>query len=194
MSQETERPVSDSAILLPVIALPLNFETFFPKTKAVVDQRLMDWTPLTIARKMGGPLPHARHSTQIGKVLLLHQKTELEEDAEPEPKDLHTVGIVAKIVEPYDPEDGTLRIAIETSDRAIVAHCTQVDGYLQAAVKIVSELTRGSRCCCSTHKRGEKRFSKVCQGTPKTYTSRCGKVHTRFGRAWCPCRQHRTFR
>ncbi len=140
MSQETERPVSDSAILLPVIALPPNFETFFPKTKAVVDQRLMDWTPLTIARKMG--VHAAREALNTNwKVLLLHQKSELEEDAEPEPKDLHTVGIVAKIVEPYDPEDGTLRIAIETSDRAIVARCTQVDGYLQAAVKIVSELT-----------------------------------------------------
>ena len=166
MSQETERPVSDSAILLPVIALPLNFETFFPKTKAVVDQRLMDWTPLTIARKMGVLAARAALNTNW-KVLLLHQKTELEEDAEPEPKDLHTVGIVAKIVEPYDPEDGTLRIAIETSDRAIVAHCTQVDGYLQAAVKIVSELTGVADAAAALIKEAKSAFRRYAKEHPK---------------------------
>ena len=141
MSQETERLSSDPAILLPVIALPSNFETFFPKSKATVEKRLMDWTPLTIAREMGVRAVRAALNTNW-KVLLLHQKTELAEDAnEPQPEDLHTIGVVAKIVEPYDPEDGTLRIAIETSDRAVVVSCAQVEGYLQATVKIVSELT-----------------------------------------------------
>ena len=75
------------------------------------------------------------------KVLLLHQKTELEKDVEPKPEDLHTVGIVANIIQDHDPGNGTIRIAIETTARAIVAQCTQTEGYLSAAVKIVSELT-----------------------------------------------------
>lgn len=166
MNQEAERLEDDSAVLLPVIALPPHFETFFPKTKAVVDQRLMDWTPLTIARKMGVLAARAALNTNW-KVLLLHQKTELEEEAEPEPKDLHTVGIVAKIVEPYDPEDGTLRIAIETSDRAIVAHCTQVDGYLQAAVKIVSELTGVGDAATALIKEAKSEFRKYAKAHPK---------------------------
>ncbi|MDE0316377.1 MAG: endopeptidase La [Candidatus Poribacteria bacterium] len=166
MNQEAERLEDDSAVLLPVIALPPHFETFFPKTKAVVDQRLMDWTPLTIARKMGVLAARAALNTNW-KVLLLHQKTELEEEAEPEPKDLHTVGIVAKIVEPYDPEDGTLRIAIETSERAIVAHCTQVDGYLQAAVKIVSELTGVGDAATALIKEAKSEFRKYAKAHPK---------------------------
>ncbi len=139
MNHEAERLGNDSAVLLPVIALPPHFETFFPKTKAIVDQRLMDWTPLTIACKMGVLAARAAFNTDK-KVLLLHQKTELEEDVEPQHKYLHTVGVVATIVESYDPEDGTLRMAIETSDRAIVEHFTQVEGYLQASVKIVAEI------------------------------------------------------
>ncbi|MDE0482563.1 MAG: endopeptidase La [Candidatus Poribacteria bacterium] len=166
MNQEDERLEDDSAVLLPVIALPPHFETFFPKTKAVVDQRLMDWTPLTIARKMGVLAARAALNTNW-KVLLLHQKTELEEEAEPEPKDLHTVGIVAKIVEPYDPEDGTLRIAIETSERAIVAHCTQVDGYLQAAVKIVSELTGVGDAATALIKEAKSEFRKYAKAHQK---------------------------
>ena len=166
MNQEAERLEDDSAVLLPVISLPPHFETFFPKTKAVVDQRLMDWTPLTIARKMGVLAARAALNTNW-KVLLLHQKTELEEEAEPEPKDLHTVGIVAKIVEPYDPEDGTLRIAIETSARAIVAHCTQVDGYLQAAVKIVSELTGVGDAATALIKEAKSEFRKYAKAHPK---------------------------
>ncbi len=140
MSQDSERLDSDSTVFLPVIALPPHFETFFPKTKAVLDQRLEDWTPLTIQRKMGVLAAKAAINTN-NKVLLLHQKTELEENAEPNPDDLHTVGIVANIIQDLDLGNGTLRIAVETSARAIVAHCTQVDGYLRASVKIVSELT-----------------------------------------------------
>ena len=140
MSQEPVRHESDSPVLLPVIALPPHFDTFFPKTKAFLDNRLVDWTPLTIQRKMGVLAVQAALNSNW-KVLLLHQKTELEEEAEPTPDDLHTVGIVANIIQDHDPGNGTIRIAIETTARAIVAQCTQTEGYLTAAVKIVSELT-----------------------------------------------------
>lgn len=140
MSQEPVRQESDSPVLLPVIALPPHFDTFFPKTKAFLDNRLVDWTPLTIQRKMGVLAAQSALNSNW-KVLLIHQKTELEEDVEPTPDDLHTVGIVANIIQDHDPGNGTIRIAIETTARAIVAKCTETDGYLTAAVKIVSELT-----------------------------------------------------
>ncbi len=140
MSQEPVRHESDSAVLLPVIALPPHFDTFFPKTKAFRDSRLVDWTPLTLQRKMGILAAQAALKSNW-KVLLLHQKTELEKDVEPKPEDLHTVGIVANIIQDHDPGNGTIRIAIETTSRAIVAQCRQTEGYLSAAVKIVSELT-----------------------------------------------------
>ena len=140
MSQEPVRHESDAPVLLPIIALPPHFDTFFPKTKSFLDNMLKDWTPLTIQRKMGVLAAQAALKSNW-KVLLLHQKTELEKDAEPTPDDLHAVGIVANIIQDHDPGNGTIRIAIETTARAIVAECTQTDGYLTAAVKIVSELT-----------------------------------------------------
>ena len=140
MSQEPVRHESESTVLLPVIALPPHFDTFFPKTKAFLDNRLVDWTPLTIQRKMGVLAAQAALKSNW-KVLLLHQETELEKDVEPKPDDLHTVGIVANIIQDHDPGNGTIRIAIETTSRAIVAQCTQDEGYLTATVKIVSELT-----------------------------------------------------
>ncbi len=140
MSQEPVRHENESAVVLPVIALPPHFDTFFPKTKAFLDNRLVDWTPLTIQRKMGVLAAQAA-LTSNWKVLLLHQKTELEKDVEPKPDDLHSVGIVANIIQDHDPKNGTIRIAIETTSRAIVAQCTQDEGYLTATVKIVSELT-----------------------------------------------------
>ncbi|MCG9128805.1 endopeptidase La [Candidatus Poribacteria bacterium] len=166
MSQESDRTLSDSAVFLPVIALPPEFETFYPKTKAIVDQRLMDWTPLTIAREMSVLAARTALDADL-KVLLLHQKTELEEDTEPEPNDLHSIGIVATIVQPYDPEDGTLRIAIETSDRAIVAKCTKTDGYLQAAVQIVTELTGVADAAKSLIKEAKSSFRSYAKAHPK---------------------------
>ena len=141
MNQKPGRPESDSVVILPVIALPPQFATIYPKTKAIVDQRLTDWTPLIIEPKMGVLAAMEALKANM-QVLLLHQKKELDEDVDPQPEDLYSVGIVATIiVDPYDPKDGSLRIAIETSARAIVADCSLVDGYLQASVKIVSELT-----------------------------------------------------
>ena len=140
MNQDSERLTNDSTVSLPVIVLPPHFETFFPKTKAVLDNRLVDWTPLTIKREMGILAAKAAMNTNW-KVLFLHQNNELEEDAELQPDDLHNVGVVGNIIQEHEPGDGTLRIAVETLSRAIVAQCGQSDGYLTAAVKIVSELT-----------------------------------------------------
>ena len=141
MNQKSGRSESDSVVIVPVIALPPQFATIYPKTKAIVDQRLMDWTPLIIEPKMGVLAAMEALKTNM-QVLLLHQKEELDEAVDPQPEDLYSVGIIATIiVDPYDPKDGSLRIAIETSARAIVADCSLADGYLQASVKIVSELT-----------------------------------------------------
>ncbi len=140
MNQDTERLPNDSTVLLPVIVLPPHFETFYPKTKSVLDNRLVDWTPLTIKREMGVLAAKAAINTNW-KVLFLHQKNELEDNVEPEPDDLHNVGVAANIIQEHNPGNNAIRIAVETSARAIVVECTEVDGYLRASVKIVSELT-----------------------------------------------------
>lgn len=166
MSQESDKPVSDSTVFLPVIALPPEFETFFPKTKAIVDQRLMDWTPLTIAREMSVLAARTALDTDL-QVLLLHQKAELEDDLEPQPDDLHSIGIIAKIVQPYDPADGTLRIAIETSDRALVSKCVNEDGYLKASVQVVTELTGVADTAKSLIKEAKSSFRSYAKAHPK---------------------------
>ena len=140
MNQDTERLPNDSTVLLPVIVLPPHFETFYPKTKSVLDNRLVDWTPLTIKRKMGVLAAKSAINTNW-KVLFLHQKNELEDNVEPNPDDLHNVGVVANIIQEHNPGNNAIRIAVETSARAIVVECTEVDGYLRASVKVVSELT-----------------------------------------------------
>ncbi len=166
MNPESERLASDSDVFLPVIALPADFETFFPKTKTIVDQRLRDWTPLRIARKTNILAARTALNTNL-KVLLIHQKKELEENVEPQLEDLHTIGIVATIVHDYDPGDGTLHIAIETSYRAIAAHCTLVDGYLRASVKIVSELTGVADAAVSFIKEARTAFQSYAKANPK---------------------------
>ena len=52
----------------------------------------------------------ALHSN--GRILLLHQKVELEEGEDVAPEHLHAIGAVANIIESYEPGDGTIRIAI----------------------------------------------------------------------------------
>ena len=166
MNQETGSTQDNSVVILPVIALPHYFETFFPKTKAVFDKRLMDWTPLKIEREMSVLAARAALETNL-RVLLLHQKHELEEDTEPKPEDMCDVGVVATIVEPYDPKDGSLSIAIETNARAIVAQCAQVDGYLTAAVKIVSELTGVAGASKGLIRKARGAFSGYAKANPK---------------------------
>ena len=166
MNQETGSTQDNSVVILPIIALPPNFETFYPKTKAVFDKRLMDWTPLKIEREMSVLAARAALDTNM-RVLLLHQEQEIEENVEPKPEDMCHVGVVATIVEPYDPKDGSLSIAIETIARAIVAQCAQVDGYLSAVVKIVSELTGVAVASKALIRKARGAFSSYAKTNPK---------------------------
>ena len=98
----------DKITVLPVIALP--GKVIFPRVRQ----------PLIAARPMGVlATKHAINTNHI--VLLLNQKEKEVENAGPE--DLHRVGTVATIIESYDPNDETIRIAIEAETRAIVLRC-----------------------------------------------------------------------
>lgn len=64
-----------------------------------------------------------------------------------EPLDLdnfYDVGSVARIFESLDPEDGSIRIAIETYARGFVIQSSEDDGLLMAKVKIVVDETQKS--------------------------------------------------
>ena len=73
------------------------------------------------------------------RILLLHQKVELEEGEDVAPEHLHTIGVVANIIESYEPGDGTIRIAVAAEHRAIVLGYTENADFLQADVQIVHE-------------------------------------------------------
>ena len=115
-------------VSLPVIYLPPDFDTIFPRTKSL----------LNVARKMGVAATHAALRSKR-QILLLYQKVELEEKEEVGPEHLHTVGAVANIIESYEPGDGTIRIAIAAEQRAIVLRYTKSDDFLKADVQIVHE-------------------------------------------------------
>ena len=78
-------------------------------------------------------------SARIDGYSLLHQKVELEEGEGVAPEHLHTIGAVAKIIESYEPGDGTIRIAVAAEQRAIVLGYTKTADFLQAEVQIVHE-------------------------------------------------------
>lgn len=115
-------------VSLPVIYLPPDFDTIFPRTKSV----------LNVARKMGVAATHAALRSKR-HILLLHQKVELDEGEEAAPEHLHAIGAVANIIESYEPGDGTIRIAIAAEQRAIVLRYTKADDFLKADVQIVHE-------------------------------------------------------
>ena len=73
------------------------------------------------------------------RVLLLHQKVELEEGEDIIPEHLHTIGAVANIIESYEPGDGTIRIAVAAEQRAIVLRYAKTTDFLKADVKVVHE-------------------------------------------------------
>ena len=166
MNQETGNTQDNSVVILPVITLPPYFETVYPKTKAVINKRLYDWTALKIERDMSLRAAHAALDSNM-RVLLLHQEHETEDDAEPTPEDMCDLGVVATIVEPYDPKDGSLKIAIDTTARAIVVKCSQVDGYLTAEVKIVSELTGVAGASKALIRKARGAFSSYAKANPK---------------------------
>jgi len=135
----------DESTILPVIALP--GKVIFPR----VNQ------PLNVARKMGVlATKYAINTNNI--VLLLNQKDKEAEDTGPE--DLHRVGTVASIMESYDPDDETIRIAIEAETRAIVLRCFERNGFLQAEVKRIYEESDQSKQAVSLMKIALAAFEK----------------------------------
>ena len=91
--------------MIPIIPLP--GKVIFPRTN----------TPLNVVRQVG-VLATKFSLSQDKMVLLLNQKNadldELTSD------DFYSVGTVAKIVDSFEPGDGTVRIAVETERRGIV--------------------------------------------------------------------------
>lgn len=135
----------DHNTTLPAIALP--GKVIFPRVRQ----------PLIAARTMGVlATKHAIDTNQI--VLLVNQKDKEVENAGPD--DLHRVGTVANIIESYDPNDGTIRIAIEAKTRAIVLRCFEKNGFLQAEVKIIDEESDQSKQASSLMKKALATFEK----------------------------------
>ncbi|MDE0300852.1 MAG: endopeptidase La [Candidatus Poribacteria bacterium] len=144
-SDSVETRQDDQSTTLPVIALP--GKVIFPRVRQ----------PLIAARTMGVlATKHAIESNQ--SVMLLNQKEKEAENAGPE--DLHRVGTVANIIESYDPNDETIRIAIEAETRAIVLHCFEKDGFLQAEVKKIYEESDQSKQALSLMKKALATFEK----------------------------------
>ena len=135
----------DHNTTLPAIALP--GKVIFPRVRQ----------PLIAARAMGVlATKHAIDTNQI--VLLVNQKDKEVENAGPD--DLHRVGTVANIIESYDPNDGTIRIAIEAKTRAIVLRCFEKNGFLQAEVKTIDEESDQSEQASSLMKKALATFEK----------------------------------
>ena len=135
----------DHNTTLPAIALP--GKVIFPRVRQ----------PLIAARTMGVlATKHAIDTNQI--VLLVNQKDKEVENAGPD--DLHRVGTIANIIESYDPNDGTIRIAIEAKTRAIVLRCFEKNGFLQAEVKTIDEESDQSKQASSLMKKALATFEK----------------------------------
>ena len=113
---------------LPIIYLPPDFNTVFPRKRSF----------LNATRKMGIKAVHTALRSDR-RVLLLHQKVELEELEDVTPEHLHTIGAVANIIKSYEPGDGTIRIAVSAEQRAIVLRYTKTEDFLEADVKVVHE-------------------------------------------------------
>ena len=143
----------DHNTTLPVITLP--GKVIFPRVRQ----------PLIAARTMGVlATKHAIDTNQI--VLLVNQKDKEIENAGPE--ELHRVGTVANIIESYDPNDGTIRIAIEAKTRAIVIRCFEKNGFLQAEVKTIDEESDRSEQASSLMKKALATFEKYMKANKQT--------------------------
>ena len=143
----------DHNTTLSVIALP--GKVIFPRVRQ----------PLIAARTMGVlATKHAIDTNQI--VLLVNQKDKEVENAGPE--ELHRVGTVANIIESYDPNDGTIRIAIEAKTRAIVMRCFEKNGFLQAEVKTIDEESDRSEQASSLMKKALATFEKYMKANKQT--------------------------
>ena len=143
----------NQSAILPVIALP--GKVIFPRVRQ----------PLIAARTMGVLATKYAISTDH-LLLLVNQKEKEIENAGPE--DLHRVGTVANIIEWYDPNDGSIRVAIEAETRAIVLRCFEKDGFLQAEVKRISEESDQSRQASSLMKKARVTFEKYMKAHKQT--------------------------
>ena len=143
---------------LPVIDLPLDFDRYspFPKTKSF----------LVAARKMGIQATHAALESNQ-RILLLHQKVELEEGEDVSPEHLHAIGAVAHIIESYEPGDDTIRIAVAVEHRAIVLRYTKAANFLQAEVQIVHEEIGLAEAAGSLVKGAKKLFNEYAKTRQK---------------------------
>ena len=153
---------SDESVILPVIPLP-GKSIIFPRAN----------TPLNVIRKMG--VQSTKHALSTDSlVLLLNQKNKEKED--PDPEDFYRVGVVASIVESYDPNDGTIRIAIEGEDRAIVLRCFEKDGFLQAEVEIILEASDQSKEAKSLMKIAIATFEKYIKSNRQQISSEALRI------------------
>ena len=149
-TQEYE-PVS-----LPIIYLPPDFNTVFPRKKSL----------LNATRKMGIQAVHTALQSDR-RVLLLHQKEELEETEEITPEHLHTIGAVANIIESYKPGDGTIRIAVAAEQRAIVLRYTKTTDFLKADVKIIHEEIGLANAAAALVKKAKQLFNEYAKTRQK---------------------------
>ena len=154
-------------VSLPVIDLPPDFDMYspFPKTKSL----------LIAARKMGVQSTRAALRSNR-RILLLHQKVELEEGTEVASEHLHAIGAVAHIIESYEPGDGTIRIAVAAEQRAIVLGYTKTADFLQAEVQIVHEEIGLANAAESLVKETKKLFNDYAK-TRQKEQSRSSQPH-----------------
>ena len=143
-------------VSLPIIYLPPDFNTVFPRTKSL----------LNATRKMGIQAVHAALRSDR-RVLLLHQKVELEETEEITPEHLHSIGAVANIIESYEPGDGTIRIAVAAEQRAIVLRYTKTNDLLKADVKVVHEEIGLANAATALVKKAKQLFSEYAKTRQK---------------------------
>ena len=143
-------------VSLPIIYLPPDFNTVFPRTKSL----------LNATRKMGIQAVHAALRSDR-RVLLLHQKVEAEETEEITPEHLHSIGAVANIIESYEPGDGTIRIAVAAEQRAIVLRYTKTNDFLKADVKVVHEEIGLANAATALVKKAKQLFSEYAKTRQK---------------------------
>ena len=151
-------------VSLPVIDLPSDFDMYSPFPKAGTQSYL------NAARQMG--IKATRAALRANRrILLLHQKVELEEGEKVVPEHLRTIGAVANIVESLEPGDGTIRIAIAAEHRAIVLGYTKTADFLQAEVQIVHEEIGLANAAESLVRETKKLFNNYAKTRPKEQAS-----------------------
>ena len=153
-------------VRLPIIYLPPDFNTVFPRKKSL----------LNATRQMGIQAVHTALRSDR-RVLLLHQKVELEEAEEVTPEHLHTIGAVANIIESYEPGDGTIRIAVAAEQRAIVLRYVKTKDFLEADVKVVHEEIGLANAAAGLVKRTKQLFSEYAKTRQKEHR-RDSQSHT----------------